>query len=180
MKNRIVIVFVIICWRINLTAQQTIWLDNNPNDNLVSYTILESTPSNYRVHIHINGIDTTLQTLQNTTFCKVLFDKKTTLCNYGEPSLPTIKQCIGIPNGANTHTSITEIQWDTINIGKIYPYQKEQKESDVDTTFYYSSLAYTESQYNSDLISLSDIQNWCGINNTTIQLCPFHYYPQHM
>lgn len=178
MKNRIVIVFVIICWRINITAQQTIWLDNNPNDNLVSYTILESTPSNYRVHIHINGIDTTLQTLQNTTFCKVFFDKKTTLCNYGEPSLPTIKQCIGIPNGANTHTSITEIQWDTINIGKIYPYQKEQKESDVDTTFYYSSLAYTESQYNSDLISLSDIQNWCGINNTTIQLCPFHYYPQ--
>lgn len=161
----------------NIFSHEWIVLGDPLSKQCLSIEVLESNAETYKAKIKIQKIKQEKMMIHNVSFYSLSFDNNHRLLEVGEPSLPVIKQFIGIPNGASFSVDIEEIQWDTINIGPIFPAQKpttgEKKASD----FSIVNSIYNCSYYDHPTVSTSKTRTWKGIDNVYMTICPFRYYP---
>lgn len=95
----------------------------------------------------------------------------------GNPALPLYTQSIALPDfSCQLHsTSVEELEWDTIKVGRLMPNQpsfiegKEAKELTINRALYEGGW------YRPKRVQTTDIQIFRGIKNTNVRVCPFDY-----
>lgn len=159
-------------------SQNRILTDKKTTDSSISLEILESSPTAYRIKVNIHYINDKVFCHNGETFHQLYFDDETnTIQNEGEPALPVILQCIGLPNGKEYTAEITDKSWVDTTVGKIAPAQKPATNTGENEHFTISSEAYNCRIYNHELLMESNIMRWRGIDNVFLTICPFTYYP---
>lgn len=178
MKLKLLFITIILFSNVenNIYAQNWIVLDND-SISCISTSVLESSPSIYKVRFTIHKIkcDNTFQ--NDSIYQKLSFDKSNTLQNIGEPALPNIIQHIGLPSKSSYVTEIIENEWKDVTVGKIYPAQKPEVSTNVDSMFVICDSVYMCEKYDHPLLESSEIMTWKGIDNIYLTICPFRYHP---
>ena len=95
----------------------------------------------------------------------------------GHPALPIYTQCVALPYNSNSllSTSVEEREWDTINVGRIMPLQPSLLEGEVAKELIINHSIYKKGWYRPKQIQTTSIQNFRGIRNTSVRVCPFEY-----
>ena len=180
MKRVFLYFLVVICLvniDIEVIGQNTIALDDTKSNLCVSSEVLESNSSEYIIRFEISKLRYDNVKVENYNYQKIKFDSYCSLQNIGEPDLPTISKHIGIPTGCSIDIKLKETKWRDVSVGKIYPAQFPPTSNCLDIPFVISDSIYNSDEYLCPLIQYSDIQNWKGIENTFITICPFIYHP---
>ena len=139
---------------------------------------IESNDEHYKFRVRIPGFYKTLVANSETTYASLNFENYNTLTNTGEPALPIITQMIGLPSSCiGCNVTLMDSTWTNIKIEKIHPYQTPLLETMESTTsIEIIPSAYTSTSYNPNHIKVSNIMNYKGMKNVTLQICPFKYY----
>ena len=144
----------------------------------LSCTVLQNDDLSYKVRINLHGVNITEMKHAGISFNALMFEYFYTLNNIGEPALPTVPQLIAIPDGFYVKgMNIRELHWDSMSVGKVYPFQPSYREGEKPKEFFYSESAYESPIYQSPLIVNKRIKEWKGDKFLYVNICPFKYYP---
>ena len=174
-------IFLLLCMFIipSYTNSKTvIAFDNEKTQKGYSTKILQSDNHSYKVRIKIHSLNDDLINVASETYHRIAIEGGSSLEKVGEPSLPTIIQHVGIPNGCMAKVSIQENQWYDFSIGKVFPSQNQLVNNDVATHFLIEDSIYGSDSYLPQILNVSEKNMWKGIGNIYIEICPFRYYPQ--
>lgn len=158
-------------------AQSWIPIGNSNKEVCVTEEVIESNSSIYKSKITINGFFDEVVTINGEQYHMISFDEGSFLYNVGEPQLPIISYLFATPSGAICNATISEVEWDDINLGKIYPAQKQCLESDPLPVFTINENIYRSNLFSHPLVIEGQEQTWRNIRNKSIEICPFKYYP---
>lgn len=160
-------------------AQKWIELKTNQNKpyQSVTFEVLESSFYEYDAKVNIHGIYDKLESYNGVTFHNIFFDEYSQLTDIGKPALPLISKQIIIPENATAQVSISEGVWDTIPIGKILPAQRPILESANSKDFCCVDSIYKK-MFCPPLYQIGEVLKWRGVSCTSIEICPFKYYPE--
>ena len=144
----------------------------------LSCTVLQNDDLSYKVRINLHGVNITEMKHAGISFNALMFENFYTLENIGEPALPTVPQLIAIPKDCSIKdVIIRELRRDTMNVGKVYPYQPSYREGEVAKEFFCSESTYEAPVYHSPLVANKRIKEWKGERFLYVNVCPFKYYP---
>ena len=95
----------------------------------------------------------------------------------GNPKLPIYIQRVALPANSNRllSSTIEELEWDTIIVGRIVPVQPPHLESEVAESLFINHSIYESGWYRPELVKTTGIQTFRGIRNTNVIVCPFRY-----
>ena len=152
-------------------------LDGTKEGQPLTIEVLESGLNAHNVRMTIHGFFDDKIVKDGTEYHQPYLDMYEWLMYEGEPQLPTLHQTIAIPEGADFKITIKEEKWTDVEIGKIYPAQRDVKENDPEPPFTIKERAYQQDVYAPFLVTTGTEWNWCNIRGNTVHVCPFRYYP---
>lgn len=155
------------------------WITLGESKSGLEYST-EIIESNYKTHIvkvSIHGFYDNIVFRKGTEYHQLYMHESGSTSIVGEPQLPIINQLIGIPHDATYNVTIKDKKWEKIKIGKLFPVQEQVRESDLEPDFMVVDSIYGVDTYVPPLLSIGNEQNWRGIRNVGIHICPFKYYP---
>lgn len=180
MKTKIwILVFVCLMAVCNVVRSQTwVSIDGSVQNTMPTVNVVESSASKYVAEIILHGFYSTSVVKNGVTFCKLDIEKDATLSTVGEPALPIITQLLCIPKGDDCSVSVEELSWKMVGSVKVWPYQKPLLETEAESAFELSNTAYNMDIYNSEVVRKGNVMKWRGINNVSVNICPFKYMPK--
>lgn len=161
-------------------AQTWVSLDGAKVGKSLTTEILESNANTHKVRMTLHGFQDHIISENGIEYHQLLINDThgSELMNEGDPQLPTINHLIAIPEGASYRVSLKEEKWQDVEIGTIYPVQRDSKDGDPVPNFIINDSVYSQEQYAPTLLRRGIEQNWCYIRCFNISICPFKYYPQ--
>ena len=157
-------------------ARTWVQLDGSEGKPLTT-EVLQSDLNVHKVRMTIHGFYDDRIVIDGTEYHQPYLDMYEWLMYEGEPQLPTLHQTIAVPEGADFKVTITEEKWTDVEIGKIYPAQKDVKECDPEPPFTIKENTYHQEVYAPFLVTTGKEWNWCNIRGNTVHVCPFRYHP---
>lgn len=140
--------------------------------------VLVSNVTQYKYRLTIYGYNKTTITENNTPYEQIDIADWYTLNNVGEPSLPVFTQFVGLPANNECTISISEEEWVTKPIGKIYPAQEPRAENDTtEYIFAINDSLYNLSEYQTERYILGDKACIGGMYGIPLSVIPMKYYP---
>lgn len=140
--------------------------------------VLVSNVTQYKYRLTIYGYNKTTITENNTPYEQIEIADWYTLNNVGEPSLPVFTQFVGLPANNECTISISEEEWVTKPIGKIYPAQEPRAENDTtEYIFAINDSLYNLSEYQTERYILGDKACIGGMYGIPLSVIPMKYYP---
>ena len=158
-------------------ARTWVSLDGTKEEKPIAAEVLQSDLNGHKIRITIQGFNDDRIVKDGKEYHLPYLDMYEWLTYEGEPSLPTLHQTIAIPEGADIKVTITEEKWTDVEIGKIYPAQRNVKECDQEPPFTIKESVYQQDVYAPFLVTTGTEWNWCDIRGNTVHVCPFRYYP---
>ncbi|MCR4836852.1 MAG: hypothetical protein K5899_10815 [Bacteroidaceae bacterium] len=154
-------------------------IDDNKSKKCVTVTTLESNEKVFKARIAIHGYNANAINIDGTTYHQLSFDAPASLSHIGEPALPIISRFIALPKGEHFEVKIIEEKWsDNIHIGQVMPYQRSVLETEEEPPFEKNEAIYDEEVYQTDLLSVGELQKWRGVYNRVLNICPVRYMPR--
>lgn len=141
----------------------------------LTYDILESSVTCYKVRITVNGLYDQVESNGNIAYHHLFLEGNQRLTYAGTPALPVITQSVAIPSGATHVVSIEEESWEDLSMGLVYPAQEPRLESETAKEFKYDEDIYAK-PFLPDLLHVGEEMKWRGISYVNIAVCPFKYY----
>lgn len=159
-------------------SQERISFDDFGTNKMYTIEVLESSVQRHSIRVTIHGLNDKQIVKNERVFHQLDFNEVSKLSFIGEPQLPTINQRIAIPENATIKASVKELKWRVIDMGDIYPNQKQTQESESDSAFIINDSIYQKEEYPIIRLIVGKEQMWNKIRNTTVSVCPFKYNPQ--
>ena len=175
--SQITLMLVFLFQGIAIHSQSWVSLDGTKQAKDHTISVIESDALIHKVRMTIHGFHDKKITIDGKEYHNIFMDEGIGLQNTGEPQLPIITQTIAIPDGAFYAISIKEEKWKEIEIGTIFPAQKNSKGNDLIPPFTLNERAYRQNVYSPFIVSKGWEQNWRNIRNVSFSICPFKYYP---
>ena len=163
--------------QVGVYAKKWIPIDCSEDSKPMSFEIVESSFSSYKVRFVIHGLYDDLIVNNNGSFHRLSLGNDAHLSNTGEPALPVIAQLVAIPNGGEYSVSIDQEKWIDVDMGTIYPAQKCLLEKEERLSFSMDTVAYSK-DYTPSIVSRGEEMEWRGVRNVNMLICPFIYHPQ--
>ena len=158
-------------------ARTWVSLNGSKEGKNLTTEVLQSDLNGHKVRMTIQGFYDDRIVKEGTEYHQPFLDMYEWLTYEGEPQLPTLHQTIAIPEGAEFKVTIMEEKWTDVEIGKIYPAQRDVKECDPEPPFTIKESAYQQEVYTPFLVTTGEEWNWWGIRGNTVHVCPFRYHP---
>ena len=164
---------------ITVHAQTWISFDGSKEGKSFTAEILKSDANIHKVKIKLHGISDRIIAENGTQYhlLSIRDGHGSELMIEGEPQLPTITQLIAIPEGATYSLSVTEQKWQEVEMGTIYPAQRDSKGNDPAPKFVINESVYGQKLYAPKILEWGMEQNWSHIRCFGLRVCPFKYYP---
>ena len=154
-------------------------IGNINSGKCVTITTIQSNEDKYIAKIEIQGYYDDTKTINNSIYHQVSFDEPGSLCFVGEPALPIISRLIAIPKGENLDVIIKDEKWsEDIFIGQVMPCQRSVLESMGKPAFEKNETIYGRSEYQAERFHIGELQEWRGICNRALNICPVRYMPK--
>ena len=158
-------------------ARTWVSLDGAKEGKALAIEVLQSDLNGHKVRITIQGFYDDRIVKDGTEYHQPYLDMYEWLRYEGEPQLPILHQTIAIPDGADFKVTITEEKWTDVEMGKIFPAQRDVKEGDSEPLFTIKENTYQQEVYAPFLVTTGEEWNWCNIRGNSVHVCPFRYYP---
>jgi hypothetical protein len=156
--------------------QQWIPVDGAEQGAPVTFEVLQSDASSYKVGVRVNGLLDEIVTHGNREFHRLSLGWGGSLQQAGEPALPVISRLIAISGDATVSASVTEGKWTDLEIGTVLPQQQSWPGTDISGDFAISDNAYSQ-PFIPAVVRLGEEQTFQDIRNVGVYVCPFRYYP---
>lgn len=154
-------------------------ISNNNIKRCITITTIESNENKYKAKIEIQGYYDDMKIIDNSIYHQISFDNPGTLCFVGEPALPIISRLIAIPKGENFDVTVKGEKWsEEISIGQVMPYQRSVHESAEKPSFEKNEIIYGRSEYQVERFHIGELQEWRGVCNRALNICPIRYKPK--
>lgn len=154
-------------------------ISDDSSGKCIKITTIESNEYRYKAKIEILGYYENLKVINDSIYHQVTFDEPTSLSFVGEPSLPIISRLIAIPKGENFEVVIKDEKWsEDFFVGQMMPHQRSVLESEEAPPFEKSKAIYERDEYQTERFQIGELQNWRGINNRALNICPIKYMPK--
>ena len=117
---------------LSMQAQTWVAIDNETqNKQHPQIDVLISNAEQYKFCMRIHGYEKSTIYENNIPYEQIsIADWQPSFNNVGEPSLPAFTQFIGLPANKECTVTISNAEWATLPVGKIYPSQEFREESD--------------------------------------------------
>lgn len=162
---------------LHVFSQSFVRIDDSGTGNAMAIEVIQTDSFCYEAKLVVHGYYDEIRRSNGESYHKLSFDEGSSTMEIGEPQIPTINQFIKIPSGAKHKTTIEELSWTEIDIGKIYPFQRPLLENESPDAFSINGIVYNDSVYHTSLITESGILNWRLNDLVHISVCPFKYFP---
>ena len=141
--------------------------------------IIVSNAEQYKFNMRIYGYEKDTIYESGTLYEQVkIADWQSSYNNVGEPSLPVFTQFIGLPANKECTVTISNAEWVTVPIEKIYPSQELREESDTtEFQFIINDSIYNCNEYITELYNISEKACVGGMYGVTLSVVPIKYYP---
>ena len=176
--TQILIILVFLLQGITSYSQSWVSLDDTMDKKDLTIRVLRSDAFVHKVKMTIHGFYDNKVTIDGHEYHKIFMNEGSGLNSVGEPQLPTIAQLIAIPEGASYKISVVEEKWKDIEIGVVFPAQKDSKGRKPELPFTIAQRTYQQKVYCPFIVSNVLEQNWRHIRNVSFNICPFRYYPK--
>lgn len=154
-------------------------IDKVCEETCVTITTIESNENGYKAKIEIHGYYDEPKTIEGTTYHCLSFDEPGSLSFVGEPAFPLISRLIALPKGENFEVRIREEKWsEEFFVGQVMPSQRSVFETEKEPPFEKNTAIYEGEEYLMKRIYVGSLQKWRGINNRSLNICPFRYMPK--
>ena len=177
-KNYIVILFFSVI-SMTLNAQTWVAIDNTSNTaQKPTIEVLVSDAIQYKYRMTIYGYIKNTISENNISYEQISIEDWQTLNNVGEPALPVFTQFIGLPANHECNITISDTEWVTMPISKIYPAQEAREESDTtEYAFAVNDSIYNISEYVTGQYIIGEKACVAGMCGIPLSVIPFKYYP---
>ena len=154
-------------------------IDNSYSGKCISITTIESNKNKYKAKIEIHGYNDNRIIINDSIYHQVLFDEPASLSIVGEPSLPIISRLIAIPKGKDFDVRIKDEKWsEDFFVGQVMPRQRSVLESKEEPTFEKNETIYKKDEYQVERFYIGELQEWRGVSNRALNICPIRYRPK--
>ena len=180
MKKNILFIVVTLLFQCGVKGKP-LWksIDNSDIGKCLSIATIEDNENKYKAKIEIHGFYDDTLIYEGTTYHQLSFGEPGLLDLIGKPALPVISRLIAIPKGENFEAKILNEKWiDDIFVGEIVPRQKSVLETEKTPFFEKDEPLYSGLTFQPEIIRIGELQNWRGINNRALNICPFRYKPR--
>ena len=157
-------------------SQKRISLDGTLQEKTISYEVIESNASIYKVKVNIHGLYDNIIENEQGLFHLLILDGCNNHMEIGNPSLPYYTQLIAIPPGSEIKATVIEEKWTETEVGTIYPAQSPIYEEQHTKGFNKNENIY-KSVFTPEVVTIGKERVWKGIRNVGVFVCPFKYYP---
>lgn len=158
-------------------SQTVLSLDSSVDEEgTISTEVLESTRNSYKVKVSIHGLTNDIVNHGDTEYHRLSFEGRAVSAEVGKPELPVFSQLIRIPAGSTYKAKVEEVKWTNLQVGRLMPYQAVSSQS-TKQQFVIDNATYSSSQYESPILTQSNIMKWRDVENVALSVCPFKYYP---
>ena len=154
-------------------------IDNSTSDKCITITTIESNKNRYKAKVEIHGYYDNVIGIGGSIYHQLSFDEPGSLCFVGEPALPIISRQIALPKGEDLDIKIRNEKWsEEFYIGQVMPKQRSVHETDNKQQFEIDTTIYGEEEYQTQRFYKGELQRWRGVNNRSLNICPFRYRPR--
>ena len=180
MKQRLFIFLFTVCLLLmgssKAFCQKWVSLDGNLQGEAITKEIIQDDASSYKLKVTIHGFLDEIQESEKGDYHRISLGSDASLSNAGIPELPLFPQCIAIPEGTTMKSSIQEVKWTDVEIGRIFPAQEPLMEGEKARGFVIDERAYNR-PFIPRVLKVGSEMEWRGIRCTGLSVCPFKYYP---
>lgn len=163
-----------------LQAQTWVAIDNEiQNKQHPQIDVLISNAEQYKFCMRIYGYEKSTIYENNIPYEQIsIADWQPSFNNVGEPSLPAFTQFIGLPANKECTVTISNAEWVTVPVGKIYPSQELREESDTtEFQFIINDSIYNCNEYVIEQYIIGEKACIGGMYGVTLSVAPIKYYP---
>ena len=165
---------------LSMQAQTWVAIDNETqNKQHPQIDVLISNAEQYKFCMRIHGYEKSTIYENNIPYEQIsIADWQPSFNNVGEPSLPAFTQFIGLPANKECTVTISNAEWATLPVGKIYPSQEFREESDTtEFQFIINDSIYNRNEYVTEQYIIGDKACVGGMYGVTLSVVPIKYYP---
>ena len=180
MKKNKLIIMLLFCIISTVTRAQTwVSIDNTYTSmQKPKIEVLVSDATQYKFQMTIYGYSKNTVYENNTPYEQISIDNWMPLGKVGEPAIPMFTQFIGLPANSICTVAISDTEWVTMSVGKIYPAQEAREESDTtEYSFTINDSLYNAAEYEIEEYFIGEDACVGGMHGIPLSVIPFKYYP---
>lgn len=165
---------------LSMQAQTWVTIDSEAvNKQHPQINVIVSNAEQYKFCMRIYGYEKSTIYENNIPYEQIsIADWQPSFNNVGEPSLPAFTQFIGLPANKECNVTISNAEWATLPVGKIYPSQEFREESDTtEIQFTINDSIYNSNEYVTERYIIGEKACVGGMYGVTLSVVPIKYYP---
>lgn len=182
MKSFRNITFFLLFHILSMTLCAQTWIslsDSLSSNQSPSMKVLASDAAQYKFRLTINGYSKEIINIDSIVYEQITISDCQQDGSIGAPSFPAFSQLIGVPANHDYTCTISEQEWVTHKVKRVYPVQESRLESDTtEAVFVINDSIYQSTEYIPALYEIGDEVCVSGMYGRTLTITPFRYYPQ--